>query len=109
MPRAISTCVSLIIVTKSAHCTKFAIRNAKTNSAMYANASSFSWMWIVQLFMEAHVISFFFMDIGRIVMGLFIMGIPCLFSICLAMVLLKRELRKAQWTPTLRESTRKTA
>ena len=49
------------------------------------------------------------MDIERIAMGLFIMGIPCLFSICLAMVLLKRELRKAQWTPTLRESTRKTA
>ena len=49
------------------------------------------------------------MDIERIAMGLFMMGIPCLFSICLAMVLLKRELRKAQWTPTLRESTRKTA
>ena len=49
------------------------------------------------------------MDIQRVAMGIFIMGMPCLFSICLAMVLLKRELRKAQWTPTLRESTRKTA
>ena len=49
------------------------------------------------------------MDIDRVAMGLFLMGLPCLFSVCLAMVLLKRELRKAQWTPTLRESTRKTA
>ena len=48
------------------------------------------------------------MDV-RVGMGVLLMGLPCVLSVCLAIILFQRELRKMKWMPRSKESMRRIA